>query len=267
VLAAWVVNDKSFYGGFSCRMAKRLHGLYDDAPVFGSHDHKVNGEWWLWNLLKPWVNTIVDVGISTELTFPPAPTDDFVQHCFEPNPSSYNAIKQLASETVHINNVGLGEQKGTISYYNHSESIKKRAHYGCAENCSCRFDVNIIRLDDYVEEHKIKHIDFIKIDTEGYELSVLKGATKSLALTDLVQFEYGGTYPDNNIKLADVYAFLQQHGFSFFYLICPDYLCPCDKPIENYIYSNYLASKVPAHTLVLPAARKRAPCHRCKTTN
>ena len=40
--------------------------------------------------------------------------------------------------------------------------------------------VNIITIDDFVNENKIKKIDFIKIDTEGYELKILKGAKETI---------------------------------------------------------------------------------------
>jgi hypothetical protein len=100
-------------------------------------------------------------------------------------------------------------------------------------------------LDEYVEQEGVVRIDFLKIDTEGFELEVLKGACKSLHKIEMIQFEYGGCYPDNNVTLAQVYQFLQHHGFRYFYLIQPQYLRICPTPIENYAYSNYLATREP----------------------
>lgn len=40
---------------------------------------------------------------------------------------------------------------------------------------------NQISLDDFARENKIDHVHLIKIDTEGYEFDVLKGATSILA--------------------------------------------------------------------------------------
>lgn len=40
---------------------------------------------------------------------------------------------------------------------------------------------NIVTLDSYVAEHKLSRVDFIKLDVEGAELDVLRGATNSIA--------------------------------------------------------------------------------------
>ena len=40
--------------------------------------------------------------------------------------------------------------------------------------------IEAVTLDEYVDEHNIRSIDFIKIDVEGFELNVLKGAAESV---------------------------------------------------------------------------------------
>lgn len=224
---------------------------------FDNCNPDTNGEMWLWSLIKKTgfagehqrcCKIIIDVGLQTKLTYPDE--GKIVQHCFEPNVKFYNQVKNSASQHVIINNVGLGSKKGSVTYYQHSESINKRDHYKCTENCSCKINVNIITLDEYIAEKKLDHIDFIKIDTEGYELEVLLGAKNTLPKVDMIQFEYGGTYPDNNIKLADVYKYLYDNNFKFIYLIQPTCLRLFEKPLENYKYSNYLATKVPVHLML-----------------
>lgn len=69
---------------------------------------------------------------------------------------------------------------------------------------------------DYVIHNNIEKIDFLKIDTEGYELQVLKGFGDFLQNVTIIQFEYGGTFLDNNIKLIDVIKYLEQQGFHKF---------------------------------------------------
>jgi len=70
------------------------------------------------------------------------------------------------------------------------------------------------RLDNLLEEH----IDLLKIDTEGYELEVLKGSTHLLEEKniDFIQLEYGGTYQDGGIKLNDVIEFLKKYNYKIY---------------------------------------------------
>lgn len=49
-----------------------------------------------------------------------------------------------------------------------------------------------VTLDEYVEEHRLTRVDFIKIDTDGHELAVLRGATRTLErLRPIIVFEAG----------------------------------------------------------------------------
>lgn len=42
-------------------------------------------------------------------------------------------------------------------------------------------EIEVITIDSFVKEKKIESVDFIKIDTEGYEVSVLDGAQKTIS--------------------------------------------------------------------------------------
>lgn len=211
-------------------------------------NHITNGELWFWDLIKTKVNLLFDVGIKDRIVYPKH--KGLVQHCFEPNITSYDNVKSKADSNIIINYLALGNTKMTANYYSHSQSINKRVYYGCDEKCSCRNHVDMTTVDQYCSDNKISQIDFLKINTEGYELEILKGATKMLPRIKFIQFAYGGTYPDNNITLADVYKFLHANGYTFIYLLQPDHMTKCDKPIENYKYCNYVACKVQPHTLL-----------------
>lgn len=99
-------------------------------------------------------------------------------------------------------------------------------------------------LDFVCSERAIDHIDFLKIDTEGSELDVLQGCSTLLSLGKIkvIQFEYGGTYYDANIRLKDVFSLLHLYNYKIF-RICSKGLIPTDwhPTLENYLYANYLA--------------------------
>ena len=79
-------------------------------------------------------------------------------------------------------------------------------------------EVEQIRLSDYLAEHNMDKVDFLKIDTEGYELEVLIGAKEVLPKIDIILFEHH--YDDmitKNYKFSDINKFLLLNGFTQLY--------------------------------------------------
>ena len=69
--------------------------------------------------------------------------------------------------------------------------------------------------DTYMAEHGLTRIDFLKIDVEGAELSVLNGfggAFRRKAI-DVVQFEYGQVNLRTRVFLENFWRFFEIHVF------------------------------------------------------
>ena len=64
-----------------------------------------------------------------------------------------------------------GNDSGTTSLDGESVATKKNTG----------IQATVISLDDYCPEFDIRHIDLLKIDVEGYEAQVLKGAKNVMA--------------------------------------------------------------------------------------
>ena len=168
---------------------------------------------------------------------------------FEPVASTYEILKkQQYNENVFPQNCALGETIGVVDFFLYGDD----STLNTAHNRSARMlapgkieKVNIDTVDNFCEKNKIKKLDFLKIDTEGYELSVLKGSAwmlKNKAI-NVVQFEYGGTYIDAKILLKDVFEFLMNFGYEI-YKIYPKHvkkILKYSQTLENFQYSNYLA--------------------------
>lgn len=77
-------------------------------------------------------------------------------------------------------------------------------------------EVETISLDSFVGEHGIGAIDFIKIDVQGAELDVFKGAMQALkdVLMIICEVEFVPIYVDQPL-FGDVSAFLGQQDFMF----------------------------------------------------
>lgn len=92
-------------------------------------------------------------------------------HLFEPNIQQYflchaNAVLHNKHQNVSIYNVAVGDNCGIIKYdgYNPGEHADPESS----------FDMKCITLDSISD--KLSNIGFIKIDTEGFEYNVLRGA-------------------------------------------------------------------------------------------
>ena len=68
-------------------------------------------------------------------------------------------------------------------------------------------------LDDYCKEYGIEFIDFLKIDTEGSELPILRGGTLILPKIKYIQFEYGGCWKDAGYTLGQLYSIFPYKTF------------------------------------------------------
>jgi FkbM family methyltransferase len=75
--------------------------------------------------------------------------------------------------------------------------------------------ISQIKLSDFISEKNIKDIDILKIDTEGYELEVLKGLENSINIVKFIYFEH---HYDNMIqkdyKFSDIHDFLVLNRFT-----------------------------------------------------
>ena len=62
-------------------------------------------------------------------------------------------------------------------------------HLGTSEST---YNVKTVSIDDFCKQKKIKKIDFIKIDTDGYEYEILQGAIKTISkYKPIIIFEVG----------------------------------------------------------------------------
>jgi len=108
-------------------------------------------------------------------------------HAFEPSPTTFsllkNNISKSGNQNIILHNIGLGSEPEettlTFSPSNRSGGFVSNRTQACEGH---KVEKIIIRkLDEIVETLRIQHIDFIKIDVEGFESHVLKGAFQTLS--------------------------------------------------------------------------------------
>ena len=87
-----------------------------------------------------------------------------------------------------------------------------RAHFGLSEERAV--DVQICALDAYRVQHSLPFPDLLKLDVQGYELEVLKGATTTLPAAKALIIEVSFIeYYSGQVRFHDVVEFLARQGF------------------------------------------------------
>ena len=186
--------------------------------MFNNCDSKTNGEDNFFMNIKNNIKVIFDVGCRSDSTF-----INFVGevHYFDPVTEFIENLKKQknVNSTSYFNNFGLGNENKEMYYYPTYQSFYDRINSCHISDDSNKMLLSIKKGKDYIIQNNIKNVDFLKIDTEGYELNVLQGFDDFLENIKIIQFEYGGTFLDNNVKLIDVKDYLEKKGFyNFSYL-------------------------------------------------
>ena len=143
---------------------------------------------------------------------------------FEPNPTAFKVLESKSkTHSIHTFNVGLSScnEHSEIYLYEDNDTTERASLYtgGLKElfgfpNPSKRA-VELVRLDEFCRQHGIKHIHFLKIDTEGHELEVLKGAGQMLedGSIKVIQFEFSMNNVISRIFLKDFYDLMPKYSF------------------------------------------------------
>jgi FkbM family methyltransferase len=138
--------------------------------------------------------TVVDVGanigVYTRFLARLVGPDGHV-YAFEPAPANY---ARLQASTNRLGNVtalpvALGEGNGTVALFLSQDLNVDHRTYDSRDG-RVRLDVPLVQLDDYFPAGA--KIDFMKIDVQGHEYSVLRGAVRVLkenpSITIMMEF-------------------------------------------------------------------------------
>ena len=147
---------------------------------------------------------------------------------FEPNPASFKLLcgATAACKNIRSYSLGLGSgiTNGQIYTYKsnpeseHASIIKNvmmELHH--PENIATH-EIELTDVDSFCERNDIQKIHFMKIDTEGYELEVLKGAAGMIrkGAIEVIQFEFNEMNVYSRVFLKDFYNLLP--GYEFYRL-------------------------------------------------
>ncbi len=140
-------------------------------------------------------------------------------HCFEPTPAIATVLSKRfdSNSNVVVHNLALSDCQGEGTLYidpdDSKNSLVSRSPVGIHLEHSI---VPINRGDTIIEDLGIAHVDLLKIDTEGHDLSVIRGFCDTLSRggVSVIQFEYNAFSIYSRTLLLDYYEFLGPMGFA-----------------------------------------------------
>ena len=115
-------------------------------------------------------------------------------------------------------NINIKSSTSTFSKYNENSKWRKLKEFlltGSKKSSFLRSEiVNVVSIDSFCKKKNIDKIDLLKIDTEGHEAEVLKGATRMLKKNIryiLIEFHFSKIY--KNYDRTKIENILEKNNF------------------------------------------------------
>lgn len=153
---------------------------------------------------------------------------------FEPSFYNYQILRKrinlIKNNNIYLINKGIGikNEKKILTQFTDSSSctycsIKSNSKYFLKKKKLFNFNKNsrnrteetqMIRLKEFMKNNKLQHIDYLKTDTEGFKLNVLRSLENFISKVKLIHFEHH--YDDmcvKNYKFCDINKYLLNNNF------------------------------------------------------
>jgi FkbM family methyltransferase len=182
--------------------------------------------------------TIFDVGANKgqSIKFFAQIFDNPKIYAFEPSPKTFGFLKKFVDHmdgtAISIFQIGIGDKEQVLNFYesilsetstfalpDQNSEYQKRKNRVLFQNFESAFTsipTRVTTIDTFLNENNMESIDVLKIDVEGFELEVIRGAQQALrdGRVKIVQFERHAddmredTYPTIH-KLLDSFGFVK----------------------------------------------------------
>ncbi|MDQ4142587.1 MAG: FkbM family methyltransferase [Actinomycetota bacterium] len=206
-----------------------------------------NGEQWLLDRVGSAVEKFIDVGANvgdwTRMVLHRSPAALGV--AVEPGTEALARLKERLPTTIEIVPAAAGRLDGSvITFYEEPEAGGRSSSVRDWGTSAKRREVKVVTIDALMDDLGWERVNLLKIDTEGYDASVMFGSANALKCQkiDLVQFEYNRPWREAGNTLGGVIRFLDDAGYDVF-VLRPHGLDRYDYTMfgEFFSYSNFVA--------------------------
>lgn len=210
----------------------------------------LNGEYWLLMRLAGDVRVAVDAGANvgewSEHAISSWPLLERLV-CFEPVGWAADEVEQRigVDPRVEVLRRALSDSAGELVIWEEQTGgTMSSAVPGYSAPSASPARVEAVTLDEELPRLGVDHVDYLKIDVEGFDLHVLRGAQQLLSgqRIGVVQFEYSDAWQQAGSTLHAAFALLGEAGYRVL-LLTPGGLraFPLEETSELYSYANFVA--------------------------
>jgi FkbM family methyltransferase len=258
----WLARSRTF-----TRLAAKI-ARFSNGVTYRRLGHDVemsqNGEEALVRQLAPGVTTFIDIGAnvgdwtSMLLRYQPAATGVLA----DPGAAAVRACRDRfeAAVGVRVVEAAVGASPGSVTF-NELPDASTHSSVLVRSAGSVARTVPVVTAADIVREQGWSTVSLVKIDVEGFDLQVLRGARPLLAdrAVEVLQFEYNDSWAYANDTLQDALEMLGGYGYRVWNLArnglwefrLQDYG-------EFYHHANFVAASPQACASLEPLVRGRA---------
>jgi FkbM family methyltransferase len=234
-----------------CNRVVRYH-------LAGGHRQDETGEVWLVRTTAPRLRTFVDVGANvgdwTALVRQHAPHAAGL--LFEPSTAALRKLRHRFGNQrgIDIVDAAVAAEPGEADFFEEPDAGESSSMVpGHAPAGSSARRVRVTTLDDELDRRGVERVDLMKVDAEGYDFEVLRGALRYLRehRVAVIQFEYNRPWARAGATLAGAIGMLAEHGYETL-LLRDDGLEKIDHEFygEFFDYANFVALSPGAQPLV-----------------
>ena len=135
----------------------------------------------------------------------------------EAHPETFFSLKTTMEKGNYKNvfpcQVAIGGKNGFIYIQNQSNHEKNAVS---KEESDDSFKVSLITVDDFVEKHNIKRIEFLKVNIEGAELDMIEGMANSIHIIKKAAIScHDFLSNDKSMPIMNkIRSYFEQNGFT-----------------------------------------------------
>jgi FkbM family methyltransferase len=138
---------------------------------------------------------------------------------FEPTPFTRSVLKQVlalngVTGNLVVRSEAVSDRSGKTTFYDTGDEISNANSLVHIDRSKTGIEVDLISVDEFVEQNGVKP-DCIKIDVEGAELNLLRGARKTF--TEIRPVARLGLHPpqikQNEQSLEEVWSILEEFRY------------------------------------------------------